>query len=73
MRDGLKILGPDRFRSKKPIKLRWCIDPVNFCPSVIFERMSTQIEDNIKRWTANRKAAWVMEIMQGKTPVSEAS
>jgi transposase-like protein len=31
------------------------------------------MEDDIKRWTAKRKAALVMEIIQGKTTVSEAS
>ena len=34
--------------------------------------MSTKMED-VKRWTAKRKAALVMEIMQGKTTVAEAS
>lgn len=31
------------------------------------------MEDEIKRWTAKRKAALVMEIIQGKTTVAEAS
>jgi transposase-like protein len=31
------------------------------------------MEDDIKRWTAKRKAALVMEIIQGKTSISEAS
>jgi len=31
------------------------------------------MEDDIKRWTAKRKAALVMEIMQGKTTVAEGS
>ena len=35
--------------------------------------MSTAIEDAIKRWTAKRKSALVMEILQGKTTVAEAS
>jgi transposase-like protein len=35
--------------------------------------VSTMMEDDIKRWTAKRKAALVMEIIQGKTTVSEAS
>ena len=35
--------------------------------------MSTMMEDDIKRWTAKRKAALVMEIIQGKTTVAEAS
>ena len=35
--------------------------------------MSTLMEDDIKRWTAKRKAALVMEIIQGKTTVAEAS
>ena len=33
--------------------------------------MSTLMEDDIKRWTAKRKAALVMEIIQGKTTVAE--
>ncbi len=35
--------------------------------------MSTLMEDDIKRGTAKRKAALVMEIIQGKTTVAEAS
>jgi len=31
------------------------------------------MEDDIKRWTAKRKAALVMEVIQGKTTVAEAS
>ncbi|MDB6179651.1 transposase [Paracoccus sp. Z330] len=31
------------------------------------------MEDNIKRWTAKRKSALVVEIIQGKTTVAEAS
>ena len=35
--------------------------------------MSMTMEDEIKRWTAKRKAALVMEIIQGKTTIAEAS
>ena len=35
--------------------------------------MSTKMEEDVKRWTAKRRAALVMEIMQGKTTVAEAS
>jgi transposase-like protein len=31
------------------------------------------MEDDIKRWTAKRKAALLMEIIQGKTSISEVS
>lgn len=31
------------------------------------------LEDGIKRWTAKRKSALVIEIIQGKTAVAEAS
>ena len=31
------------------------------------------MEDDIKRWTAKRKTALVLDIIQGKTAVSEAS
>jgi transposase-like protein len=35
--------------------------------------MSAVMEEDIKRWTARRKAALVLEIIQGKTAVAEAS
>ncbi|ETW14243.1 transposase IS3/IS911 family protein, partial [Roseivivax marinus] len=35
--------------------------------------MSVTMDDGIKRWTAKRKSALVVEIIQGKTSVSEAS
>lgn len=35
--------------------------------------MSGHLEENIKRWTAKRKSALVIEIIQGKTTVAEAS
>ena len=35
--------------------------------------MSMTMEDDIKRCTAKRKAALVMEIIQGKSTVAEAS
>ena len=35
--------------------------------------MSTLMEDEIKRWTAKRKTVLVLEIIQGKTTVTEAS
>jgi len=35
--------------------------------------MSITMEEDFKRWTAKRKAALVMEIIQGKTSISEAS
>lgn len=31
------------------------------------------MEDDIKGWTAERKAALVLDIMQGKTTVAEAA
>lgn len=34
--------------------------------------MSMTMEDEIKRWTAKRKAALVMEIIQSETTVAEA-
>lgn len=34
--------------------------------------MSGTMEDEIKRWTARRKAALVLEIIQGKTTIAEA-
>jgi transposase-like protein len=35
--------------------------------------MSTLMEADIKRWTAKRKAALVMESIQGNTTVAEVS
>ena len=35
--------------------------------------MSAVMEEDIKRWTARRKAALVLEIIQGKMTVAEAS
>jgi transposase-like protein len=35
--------------------------------------MSAMMEEEIKRWTARRKSALVLEIIQGKTTVAEAS
>ena len=35
--------------------------------------MSMKMEEDIKRWTFRHKAAFVMEIIQGKTTDSEAS
>jgi hypothetical protein len=31
------------------------------------------MDDEIKRWTARRKSALVLEMIQGKTTVAEAS
>ena len=35
--------------------------------------MSTKMEEDIKRWTAKRKSALVLDIIQGKTTAAEAS
>ena len=35
--------------------------------------MSITMDEGIKRWTARRKSALVLEIIQGKRTVSEAS
>ncbi len=35
--------------------------------------MSVTMDDSIKRWTARRKTALVVEIIQGKTTVAAAS
>jgi transposase-like protein len=35
--------------------------------------MSIEMDEEIKRWTARRKSALVLEILQGRTMVSEAS
>jgi len=35
--------------------------------------MGTLMDEDIKRWTAKRKSALVLEIIQGKTTVAEAS
>ena len=35
--------------------------------------MSTTMDEDVKRWTARRKSALVLDIIQGKTTVSEAA
>ncbi|WP_369291559.1 DUF1153 domain-containing protein [Burkholderia pseudomallei] len=35
--------------------------------------MRTKMNEDIKRWTARRKSALVLDIIQGKTTVAEAS
>ena len=35
--------------------------------------MSVEMDEEIKRWTARRKSALVLEIIQGKTAVSDSS
>ncbi|PRY82545.1 hypothetical protein CLV74_1427, partial [Donghicola tyrosinivorans] len=35
--------------------------------------MSKSMDETVKRWTAKRKTALVIEIIQGKTTVAEAS
>ena len=35
--------------------------------------LSMLMDEEIKRWTAKRKSALVLEIIQGKTTVAEAS
>jgi transposase-like protein len=35
--------------------------------------MSTEMNENVKRWTAKRKMALVLDIIQGKTTTAEAS
>jgi hypothetical protein len=36
-------------------------------------QMSNLMEDDIKRWTAKRKTALFLDIIQGKSTVAEAS
>lgn len=35
--------------------------------------MRTKMDEDIKRWTARRKSALVLDVIQGKTTVAEAS
>ena len=41
--------------------------------AAIGSRPMANVADDIKRWTAKRKSALVIEIIQGKTTVAEAS
>lgn len=52
-----------------------CNDPVKFCSVTMMKRsqVSKEMNDDVKRWTAKRKAALVKAIIQDKTTVSEAS
>ncbi len=65
----------DMYALKSVLGVKRCIDPVKSCTGVIVEgkTMSTLMEDDIKRWTAKRKTALVLDIIQGKTTVAEAS
>ncbi|MEJ2801449.1 transposase [Comamonadaceae bacterium PP-2] len=58
---------------KKAFRL-YCIDPLKSCTGLKLEErdLSIKMEEEIKRWTAKRKSALVMDIM-GKTTVAEAS
>jgi transposase-like protein len=42
-------------------------------PQMLPHRSLSVMEEEIKRWTARRKAALVLEIIQGNTTVAEAS
>ncbi|WP_123299424.1 DUF1153 domain-containing protein [Comamonas sp. BIGb0124] len=55
--------------------MRSCIDPLKSCTGLKLEErdLSMKMEEEIKRWTAKRKSALVMDIIQGKTTVAEAS
>lgn len=51
-----------------------CIDPLKSCTGPqLGKKDLMKAEDETKRWTAKRKSALVLEIIQGKTPVAEAS
>lgn len=51
-----------------------CIDPVKPTHVMIEDAtMSTKMEEDIKRWAAKRKSALVLDIIQGKRTVAEAS
>ena len=52
-----------------------CIDPLNSCTGVIVEGNDDEHPDGrrYQTWTAKRKTALVLEIIQGKTTVAEAS
>jgi transposase-like protein len=51
-----------------------CIDPAESAHATKEKvAMSVTMDDGIKRWTAKRKTALVVEIIQGKTTVAEAS
>lgn len=63
-------------RSRRCRSERSCNDPLKTCTDHNSHKqhvMSMTMEDDIKRWTAKRKAALVMEIIQGKSRVAEAS
>ncbi|MEM9148737.1 MAG: hypothetical protein AAGC57_21525, partial [Pseudomonadota bacterium] len=53
---------------ESPARLR-CIDPVKFCSCCKGDdvAMSETVAEEIKRWTAKRTSALVIEIIQGKT------
>ena len=56
---------------------RTCNDPLKTCTGHTIGETNHEYDDvrryQDKRWTAKRKAALVMEIIQGKTTIAEAS
>lgn len=55
--------------------MNWCNDPAKSCSGDTPKEtpMSGAIDDEIKRWTARRKATLVLEVIQGKTTLAEAN
>ena len=53
--------------------LYWPIEFLLRCYLARDTRVSMEMEEEIKRWTACRRSARVMEIIQDMTTVSEAS
>ena len=51
-----------------------CVDPLKTCScDKTTIAMSATMDANIKRWTADRKTAVMVEIKQGRTTVAEVS
>ena len=69
------ILATELKKTKRSLRSRGCIDPVKSCSCYKGEdvAMSETVAEEIKRWTAKRKSALVIEIIQGKTTIAAAS
>src|SRR3546814_9215518 len=63
------------FKQKTAYEMRISDWSSDVCSSDLAKEtsMSAVMEEEIKRWTARRKSALVLEIIQGKTTVAEAS
>ncbi|MEL6227392.1 MAG: DUF1153 domain-containing protein [Pseudomonadota bacterium] len=71
----LRYRDPPGCMDRLKVGRKLCTDPVRVCLCYKGDdvAMSETVAEDIKRWTAKRKSALVIEIIQGKTTVAAAS